>query len=88
MHSIEQGGGGGSGAGGPASSQTVLVCGEGEGGASASTANSSCLILNNVTGSISVGQDNLGDQSATNSPTSTSTTTNNMSSALEDLAAE
>lgn len=47
--------------------QTYLVCG-GAGGAgdtaSSATANSSCIILNNTTGDLSVGQDAQGDQTA------------------------
>lgn len=69
--------------------QTVLVCGEGGGGgdtASSSTANSTCLILNNSTGQVSVGQDNLGNQ---DSNANTETTQNNsLSDTLEEMSAE
>lgn len=68
--------------------QTVLVCGGGGGGdtASSSTANSTCLILNNATGEISVGQDNQGNQDSNAS--SEATQNNSLSSALEDMSAE
>lgn len=46
----------------PASSDT-LICGGGTGESSA-TANSTCIILNNATGQIELGQDSTGDQSA------------------------
>lgn len=77
---------GAGGGGGGAGSLTQLVCGSGEGGSTAagSTANSSCLILNNVTGSVGVGQDSAGDQNAnanSQSPSSVSET-------IEDLAGE
>lgn len=49
---------------------TVLVCG-GE-SASTATSNSSCIILNNATGDLSIGQDSLGDQNATNAASTTS----------------
>lgn len=71
---------GGSGAG---ASATTLVCGGGGGTASA-TANSTCIILNNSTGSIGIGQDSAGDQTATSS-TSATTNSNTMSSALSSL---
>lgn len=60
---------GGSGAGVSADT-TVLVCG-GE-SASTATSNSSCIILNNATGDLSIGQDSLGDQNATNAASTTS----------------
>lgn len=42
-----------------------LVCGgDGESGA---TGNSTCIILNNATGNIEIGQDSTGDQTATSS---------------------
>jgi hypothetical protein len=89
MRNVEEGGGTGGAVGGGAAqpSQTVLVCGSGEeGSAAGSTANSSCLILNNVTGSVEVGQDSLGNQNATNTQTGNTTTNNTMSDALEGLA--
>lgn len=69
-------------ASGGAAAVTQLVCGSGEDGSTAagSTANSSCVILNNVAGGVSVGQDSTGDQDATaNSST-------NMSDAIDGLA--
>ena len=42
----------------------ALVCGGGTGGATA-TANSTCIILNNSTGSIDVGQGSKGNQTGT-----------------------
>lgn len=74
---IDTSGGSGSGA-----SATTLVCGGG-GGTSSATANSTCIILNNATGSVGIGQDSVGDQGAT---TSTATgNSNTMSSALAGL---
>lgn len=54
---------------GVASETTVLMCGGGDGGTASATANSSCIILNNATGDLSIGQDALGDQSARNTQT-------------------
>ena len=42
----------------------TLVCG-GD-GASSATGNSTCIILNNATGTVEIGQDTEGDQDATN----------------------
>lgn len=64
-------------------SQT-LVCGGGTGTSSA-TANSTCIILNNSTGStVGTGQTSDGSQTAT-STTQTKTVTNTMSGALSGL---
>ena len=69
-----------------AGSVTQLVCGSGEGGSTAagSTANSSCVILNNVAGGVDVGQDSVGDQNA-NASAQTSGGAS-MSDALDTLA--
>ena len=69
-----------------AGSVTQLVCGSGEGGSTAagSTANSSCVILNNVAGGVDVGQDSVGDQNA-NASAETSGGAS-MSDALDTLA--
>lgn len=47
-------------------SYDTLICGGGD-GQSAATANSTCIILNNATGSIQIGQDSDGSQTANNS---------------------
>lgn len=54
------GGNGGAAGGGV----TQLVCGQP--GQSTSTANSTCIILNNATGDLTIGQDSVGDQSSEN----------------------
>lgn len=57
-------------------SSTVLICGGSDGGGSgeqslsSATGNSSCVILNNSTGAISIGQDAQGDQGATSNSSS------------------
>ena len=68
----------------PQPSQT-LVCGGGAG--STATANSTCIILNNSTGStVGTGQDSNGSQTATaTSSTKTVSNTNTMSGALSTL---
>lgn len=66
-------------------SGTTLVCGGGGSGGATATANSTCVILNNSTGQIDVGQDSKGDQSASNS-TKTTTNNNSLSDALSSLA--
>lgn len=44
---------------------TTLICGGGSADSNSSAmGNSSCIILNNSTGSIEIGQDSIGDQSA------------------------
>jgi hypothetical protein len=74
-----------SGGGGGGGSLTQLVCPPAGGGgstAAGSMANSSCVILNDVTGSVDVGQDSTGDQNANaNSESSVSDT-------IEELAGE
>lgn len=50
-------------AGAASSDVDTLVCGGG-GGSSAATANSTCIILNNSTAGLNVGQDSQGDQGA------------------------
>jgi len=55
------------------SNSTLLLCG-GDGGDSSATANSSCIILNNATGDLVIGQDAVGDQSANASSETTSST--------------
>lgn len=57
------------------SSSTLLLCGGGDSQSSAE-GNSSCIILNNATGDLTIGQDATGDQSASaNTETTTSNTT-------------
>ena len=83
---LKQADGGFPSANGSGGSTTQLVCGGGTGTASA-TANSTCIILNNSTGEIDVGQGSRGDQTATSSE-STSTVAgkhNSLSSALGGL---
>ncbi|MEX2630472.1 MAG: hypothetical protein WD341_11100 [Tistlia sp.] len=63
---------------------TTLVCGGG-GGDSTATANSSCLILNNATGAVEVGQGSEGGQNATSSSSSTSNTADSITSVLQNL---
>lgn len=54
---------GNGGAVGGFNSSTLLLCG-GSGGDASATANSSCIILNNATGDLTIGQDAVGDQGA------------------------
>ena len=59
--------------GGGGNTITTLVCG-GHDGAAGATANSACIILNNAPNtSIKLGQDSIGDQTATNEINSTQT---------------
>lgn len=57
---------------------TTMICG----GDSSSSAkgNASCILLNNSTGTIEIGQDSEGDQTASSDVTETTETTNNMES--------
>lgn len=63
---------------------TTLICGGG-GGDSTATANSSCLILNNATGAIDVGQGSDGGQSATSNASSTVNQAESITSVLQNL---
>lgn len=63
---------------------TTLVC-AGSGGEATSTANSSCLILNNATGAIDVGQGADGNQGASSSNSSTVNQAETMTNALQAL---
>ncbi len=63
------------------SSFDTLVCG-GD-GTSAATGNSTCIILNNATGAIEIGQDALGNQDADNTE---STTVSGLEEVLADLS--
>lgn len=76
--------GGVSSATAPPMSSTLLICGGDGGSQSSATANSSCIILNNATGDLTIGQDALGDQSATaQSETSSTTTADEVTQILE-----
>lgn len=59
----------------PPMTSTLLICGGDGGSQSSARANSSCIILNNATGDLTIGQDALGDQSADATSETVSTTT-------------
>lgn len=67
----------------PVGGYTNLVCGKD--GQSSAAANTTCVILNNSTGTIDVGQDSEGNQTATNH---TETTQSVADSVLETLAGQ
>jgi hypothetical protein len=73
------------GAGGTGSTAQTFVCGsagEPKSGASA-LGNSTCIILNNADGQVTIDQDSLGDQGA--SATSDSTTSDSLSGVLGSM---
>ena len=63
LQQVEENGSSGSSSSPAATSGVTLVCGDG--GDATAKGNSSCIILNNSTGVIDLGQDSNGDQSAT-----------------------
>lgn len=72
-----------------ASGGTTLVCGGGSADANSSAlGNSSCIILNNSTGMLDIGQDSLGDQDSNANSELTSNEPASTSDILAGLAAE
>lgn len=68
--------GGSSGVSGTSSGgSTTLICGD---GASTAKGNASCIILNNSTGNIEIGQDSQGNQTASSETQTTTNVTEHM----------
>lgn len=63
---------------------TTMICGGDS--SPAAKGNASCILLNNSTGTIEIGQDSEGDQTATSDVTETTNTTETVAAANDGLA--